>query len=156
MAQIKPIYESVDGFAELAEKIVIKYPDVFSGIEVGKIRCVAITNKDRKPGKEMYTIKGVQMPMAMDIPYRWYVVIYSSDWEELEETYKLLLLARILRGIPIDLEDEGKVNAPDYKDYDVMVETFGPNYLLKPKMKNMLEENVEWITRIEKGETDNE
>lgn len=152
MAQVKPIYEVVDEFTELAEKIVLKYPNVFSGIEVGKIRCVAITNKDRKPGKEMYAIKGVQMPLAMDIPYRWYVTLYSSDWEELGQTHKLLLVARILRGVPVDSENEGRVNAPDYKDYDIMVETFGPNYLLKANMKNILEEDVEWITRIEKEE----
>jgi len=70
MAKVKPEYEVVNEFSLLANKIIDKYPDVFYGIMVDKIRCVKIINKERPEGKnKLWELLAVKMPIRLDCPY---------------------------------------------------------------------------------------
>ncbi len=74
MAQTKPEYEVNDEFNDMASQIVDKFPEKFNHIEVGKVRCVNITNKERKEkpaGERIWNLVAVKMPMAIDCPYGW-------------------------------------------------------------------------------------
>ena len=69
MAQLKPEYEAIDEYDNIASQLVSKYPEVFGGIDCDKVRCVAITNKNRKEGKNLWEVRGVPAPISMDWPY---------------------------------------------------------------------------------------
>lgn len=144
MAQIKAEYEVVEEFDDIASKLVNKYPEVFGGIECNKIKCVGITNKERKDGKKLWEVRGVPAPISMDCAFRYYIVIYMSDWVEMDDTRRALLVASTLMAIPNEDEKEGKVNPFDMKDYATMVRTFGVDYLDKATSPNILSDDVEW------------
>ena len=143
--QQKPEYENVSEWETIASQLISKYPEVFGGIECDKIRCVAITNKERKEGKKMWEVRGVPAPISMDCPYSYYIVIYMSDWVELSEKRRSLLVASALMAIPNKEEKtEGKTNPFDMKDYATMVRTFGVDYLEDENAPDLLKDNVEW------------
>jgi hypothetical protein len=148
MAQDKPIYEAVEEFPNMANALVEKYPQVFYGIEVEKLRCVKITNKDRKPEKKMYEVQAVKMPVAMDAPYGWYITVWHNFWDAFTENQKLLLIADALHGIPSNsVQDEGKVVPCDVKEHSTMVRTFGGiDWLDDPNVKHLLNDEIKWIT----------
>jgi len=146
MSQIKPEYEAVEEFTILAKQVVDKYPDVFYGIDVNLIRCVAITNKDKPAKKErLWEIRGVQMPIRMDCSYSYYVIMYLSDWEEMDEKHKLLMISEVLCGVSKDKNEEGKVNPPDSKGWKLMQRTFKSiDYLQEADVPDILREDIEW------------
>ena len=157
MAQDKPIYEAVDEFPLLAAALVEKYPQVFYGIEVNKLRCVKVTNKDRKDDKKLYEVLAVKMPVLMDAPYGWYVTVWHNFWDGFTENQKLLLIADALQHVPSNpIEDEGKVVPCDVKAHSTMVRTFkGIDYLDDPDIPHLLKEDIEWVlnkTSVEEGE----
>jgi len=146
MAKVKPVYEVNDEFNAMAQKIVDKYPEHFSGIEVSKVCCVNIINSPRPETKnKLWEDKGVPMPIAMHCPYAWYIILYSSDWDEFGESTRLLLVSEILHSIARDEKDEGKVIPFDIKGYSSMFRTFGTiDYLEESDMPNILEEEIKW------------
>jgi hypothetical protein len=149
MAKEKPMYELVEEFSQLATGLVEKYPEVFYGIEVNKIRCVKVTNKDRDDKKQrLYEVQAVKMPVLMDAPYGWYITVWHNFWDSFTEKQKLLLVADALHHIPKNaVEDEGKVVPCDVKAHSTMVRTFkGIDYLDDPDMPHLLNEEVKWIT----------
>lgn len=149
MAQDKPIYEAVPEFAQLASALVEKYPQVFYGIDINKINCVKITNKDRSEKKQkLFEVLAVKMPVLMDAPYGWYVTIWHNFWDGFTENQKLLLVADALHHIPSNpIEDEGKIVPCDVKAHSTMVRTFkGIDYLDDPDIPHLLNEKIEWIT----------
>ena len=145
--QIKPEYQAVDEYAEIASALVAKYPEIFPAIDVSQIRCVAVTNKSRGEKKKLWTITAVGMPVRMDCPFGWYVVIFMDDWVEMGLLHRQYLVASSLCAMPADGE-EGKIFHPDLKDYAVMLRTFGVDYLDKPadEMIDLLKGDIKWIT----------
>jgi len=157
MAQLKLEYDIVDEFADIASALSAKYPEVFGGVDTTKIRCVAIINKERKDNAKMWEVKAVPMPIRMDCPYAWYVVIFLSDWAEMDEVHRQLFVADIMCSIPFDGE-EGKVVRPDLNDYSVMLRTFGVDYMDKPTadLKNLLECDIKWDYKVVAKKSDEE
>jgi len=148
MAQDKPIYEAVDEFSKLATSLVEKYPEVFYGVDINKISCVKVTNKDRKEDKKIFEVLAVKMPVLMDAPYGWYITVWHNFWDGFTENQKLLLIADALHHIPSNpAEDEGKVIPCDVKAHSTMVRTFkGIDYLDDPNVPHLLNDDVKWIT----------
>ena len=148
MAQEKPNYEVNDEFNGMAVQIVEKYSEKFDQIEVGKICCVNLTNKPRKEVEgvvdRIWKLKAVKMPEAIHNPYGWYVILNSSDWDEMSGKHKLALVADVLHGIPNDVDSEGRTNPCDTKGYLSMFNTFGIEYLDDPNIPDLLKEEVEW------------
>jgi len=144
MPQIKPEYEEVTEFPMMASKLVKKYPEVFDDLDINSIRCVAITNKERSSKKRRWEVKAVSMPIKMDCAYSYYIIIYNSDWTEMEEKNQVMLVAAALLAIPTDSSEEGKTNPFDLKDFDLMIRTFGVGYLDNDKIPNLINENVNW------------
>lgn len=147
MAQDRPEYEVVPQFNTLANQIVKKYPEVFYGVNVDTIRCTKITNKERPEKRQkLWDLIPVKMPIALDCPYVFYIVLYSSDWDALPENLKLVLIAEILHGIPKD-ETEGKVIPFDTKGYGAMFRTFGSiDYMEDSSVPHLLKEDIKWIS----------
>ena len=146
MAKDKPTYEVNEEFNEMAQKIVDKYPEHFSGIVMSEVCCVNITNPEKpKTKSQLWALKAVAQPMRMHCPYGWYVILYSSDWDEMGEPTKLLLAAEILHGIPRDESDEGKVTAFDTKGFASMYRTLGGiDYMDDAEVPHILETEIKW------------
>jgi hypothetical protein len=148
MPNVKPEFEIDNTFVQLAHQIVDKYPEAFDGIEVDKIRCAKITNKERpNASDQLWKLQAVKMPVRLDCPFAWYITLFSSDWDKLENKSKLLLVAQILFAIPTDADNEGKVNTFDSKDFAVMQRTFKTiDYLREPNMPHIIDEEINWVT----------
>jgi hypothetical protein len=144
MPQIKPEYEIVNEFSSFASSLQSRYPEIFDGVDVSKLRCVSITNKERKDTKKLWDVRPVQMPIKMDCPYNYYIVLYAKDWAELDEKHRLLLVADILQAIPTDGSDEGKILQPDLKDFAIMLRTFGVDYMDQEKVPHLINDQVTW------------
>ena len=98
-----------------------------------------------KARKKIWGVLPVKMPVRMDCPYTYYVIVHSKDWSELNEKMRLMLVADVLQSIPPD--DEGKVLQPDMKEYSVMLRTFGVDFMEKEKsVPHLLNDNVVWKT----------
>jgi len=145
MVQAAKEYEHLEEFDTIAAKVVEKYPEVFYGVNLDEIRCVSVVNKDRPEKQDkLWEVMPVKMPIKMDCKYGWYISIYSSDWHKLVEKHKKLLVASALCSIPTDDNAEGKTKPPDYKDYAVMLRTFGVDYLDKDDVPDILDEDIQW------------
>ena len=147
MAQDKPEYEVNDEFNKMATKIVDKYPEKFDSVEIDRVCCVNITNKDRKEkgsGERIWKLIAVKMPMAIHCAYGWYVVLFSQDWDEKSEKHKLLLVTEVLHGLPTDTDNEGKVYPLDTKGYHAVFNTFGLDCHDDPDIPHILNDDINW------------
>jgi len=148
MAQVEPEYEALDEFNDLAKAIVEKHSDKFAGIDLAVIAARQITNKDRsEKNNKLYEVIAVKPPIREDCKYAFYIIIHKSDWDILEKKHRLLLIAQALHAINLDENGEmveGKVNSPDMKDFSPMLRTFGPDYLVKDNVPDLLEDEIKW------------
>ena len=148
MAKQKPEYEENNEFNSMALKVSEKYPEKFNNVDVGKICCVNVTNKDRKEKEgqsdRIWKVVAVKMPVALHCEYSWYVVLHSNDWDEKSEKHKLLLVAEVLHGLPNELDGEGKVNPVDTKGYHAIFNTFGLDCHDDPSIPHLLDDDVNW------------
>lgn len=148
MAKARPDYEVNDEFNTMAKQIVSKYPEKFVNVDVDKICCVTITNKDRKQEvpetKQIWKTEAVKMPAKLHNPFNWYITVWSNDWDELEEKNRLALVAAALHSIPCDEDNEGKVNPCDTKGYYSVFATLGLDYLHSDNIPHLLNDKVEW------------
>lgn len=139
----------MDEFNQLAAKIVEKHNQKFYGIKLEEVKAVAITNKERgEKNTKLFEVMTVKPPVREDCKYAFYVIIHKSDWDVLELKHKLLLIAQALHAIPLDENgemEEGKVNAPDMKDYASMLRTFGTDYLVKDNVPDLLDDEIKWV-----------
>lgn len=150
MAQTEPEYEPLDEFNDLATKIVEKHSEKFSGIDLNIIAARQITNKDRgEKNNKLYEVLAVKPPIRPDdCKYAFYIIIHKSDWDVLEQKHRLLLIAQALHTIILDENGEmteGKVASPDMKDFASMLRTFGPDYLVKDNVPDLLEDEIKWV-----------
>lgn len=147
MAKAKPDYEVNNEFNQMAVQIVEKYPEKFNSIEVAKVCCVNITNKERKEkgaGERIWKIVAVKQPVVMHCAYGWYVVLFADDWNEKSEKHKLLLVTEVLHGLPMDEDNEGKLNPCDTKGYHAIFKTFGLDCHDDPDVPHILDEDIDW------------
>ena len=143
MAQIEPIYEEIPEFIELADKIIQKYNTEFANIDVTKLVCVGITNKERsEKKKQLWDMKPITAPISMFCSKEYVVVFYRKDWDSMDEKYRLLAVADVLCSIPPG--GGGAVTPMDYKDHSMMLRTFGVDYLDNPKAPDILATDVNW------------
>ena len=156
MPQIKPEYELVKEFADIASALVERHPSMFGGIDIGRVRCFAIMNKKRKDDKVLWEIKAVGMPMLIDCPFAWYYTIYMGDWAEMSDKHRQHLVADMLFAIPKDGE-EGKINRFDMKDFSVMLRSFGTDYLQNSpdELTDLLSGDVKWVYTVD-GDNDSD
>jgi hypothetical protein len=149
MAQTPPEYSALDEFMDLAKQLVEKHSEKFYGIDLEVVAARQITNKDRgEKNNKLYEVMAVKPPVREDCKYAFYIIIHQSDWNILEKKHKLLLIAQSLHSISLDENgdmEEGKLNAPDMKDFSSMLRTFGPDYLVKDNVPDLLDDEVKWI-----------
>ena len=149
MSQIKPIYAEVKEFKKIAKDVLKNTAEIFPSVDedefVDNIKVVAITNKQRKEGKELVNIKGVPNPVRMFCSCAYVVEMYLDDWSELDDVQREWLVLSILKRIPTDSEKEGKVLPLDYKDDGLIVRTVGPDWVNKGDLPSLTKANtIDW------------
>jgi len=145
MAQTPAEYQTLPEITEIMKTIVSINSTHFSGVDVDVVRAYAITNKDRsEKQKKMWDLKSVPMPIKLDCPYSYYVIVYLSDWDSMLQWQKGMLVLDMIHALPNGLDDEGKVNPMDLKDYSPMIRTFGADYLLKQPKTDILSDPIKW------------
>ena len=150
MAQIKPMYANVTEFEKIVKDVIANAPELFPAIDedefVDNIKVVAITNKERKEGKELVKVKGVPQPIRMFCSCSYVVEMYLKDWQKLDENQREWLVLYILRRIPTDGDQEGKVMPIDYKDDSVIVRTVGPDWIENEDLPSISKSKtaIEW------------
>lgn len=143
MAKIKPEYQDLPEFVEILTKIVDLYPDVFPDIEPEMIAAVQITNKPRPESRNhVWDLKPIGAPITLFCPKRYFVIVYSSDWEIFDEEHKAAVVADVL--FSISPEGEGKTIPFDKKDHSIMLRTLGVDYMNESVIPNILGGNVKW------------
>jgi len=150
MAQVKPVYAEVTEFEKIAKDVIAASAEIFPAIDedefVEDIKVVAITNKERAEGKDLVKVRGVPQPMRMFSSCSYVVEMYLKDWQKLDETQREWLVLYILRRIPTDGDQEGKVLPVDYKDDSVIVRTVGPDWIENEDLPSITKSKsaIEW------------
>ena len=150
MAQIKPVYAEVTEFEKIAKDVIANATELFPAIDedefVENIKVVAITNKERKDGKDLVKVKGVPQPIRMFSSCSYVVEMYLKDWQKFDDVQREWLVLYILRRIPTDGDQEGKVLPVDYKDDSVIVRTVGPDWLDSEDLPSISKskKEIEW------------
>jgi hypothetical protein len=143
MAKIKPEYEELPEFIEILEKIVELYPSVFPNIDPEQIAAVQITNKPRPESRsQVWDLKAVNPPLTIFCPKRYFVTLYTSDWEVFSEEHKAAVVSDVLFSISPELD--GKIVPFDKKDHSVILRTLGVDYMNEGRIPNILSGDVKW------------
>lgn len=143
MAQVEPVYDEIPEFADIADKLIAKYPSEFGNIDVAKIACVGITNKTRgEKKKQIWDIRPIRPPVSMFCPKEYIVVFFQHDWDSLGDVHRSLIVADVLCSIPPD--GKGTIQPMDYKDHSKMLRTFGVDYMDRNDVPDILSKDIDW------------
>ena len=141
--QVKPTWEEVPEFVQLAAKMIEKYPDKFGGIDVSWIVAYGVTNKERPDSKaKLYEMSGEGEPESFTNSKMYFVKMFMQDWEGRSEAGKLLIVASALARI--DPDSPGKVGPLDYRDQNIMVKTFGADWQDKGDIPHLLNDKIDF------------
>ena len=144
MAQVKAMYEELKEFNELAAKIIKKQNGHIGYVDVSKIKCFAVNNKERPESKRMWEVQVVKTPISLDFSeIAYYVTVYLSDWAEFSDKQKQYLVMDVLHSIPADVEE--KVNTFDLKGFRTMIVTHGVDFMENAdNLPDLVTEDVTW------------
>lgn len=145
MPQVKPVWTEIEEYSGMVEKLVAKYPEKFAHIAPGWIVCYT-SNKD-KPDKKAkpYDMAGEPEPMSFTNSKRYFVMFHQGEWEKRSEEAQLALVFSALLRIPEDEASSGKVGPLDYRDQNLMVRTFGPDWQMRGSIPHLLNDDVAFV-----------
>jgi hypothetical protein len=142
MAKVKPTYEDVAEFADISTKLISKYPDKFEHVDIDRVKCRAINNKDRAEKGKYWELKAIPEFALPDCPYSYYVIIFLKDWVEFSDKIKNRLVCDILWSIP---DEEGKVKSFDLRAHAPMVRAMGVDFMEDDNGLDPLIDDINWI-----------
>lgn len=144
MANTAPSWAEIKEFNQFATKIITKYPERFSKIDPELLVGYACTNKDKPEAskKPPYELKGSTEPESFTNTKKYFFTVFLSDWEGRSEESKLAIVFAALSRIDPDDPESGKVLPYNYRDQDVMVRTFGPDWHLRGSLPNLLSGDI--------------
>lgn len=143
MAKIKPEYEELAEFNEIAEKLISLYPNVFPDVDAKQIAAVQVINKSRPEKKsQVWDLKPIVPPVTLFCSKLYFITVYSSDWEAFSEKHKAAVVADVL--LTISPEGEGKTVPFDKKDHSIILRTLGIDYMDNGDIPDLLQGKVDW------------
>jgi len=141
VAQIKPIWTESEEFMSMAAKLVEKYPERFSEIDVDQIIAYSCMNKDRPDGKtKPFDINGTSPPESFTNSKTYFVKMYNDVWERSHQQKLALVFSALSR---IDTSNPGKVKPLDYADQEEMVNNFGAHWHERGDLPDLLAGDVD-------------
>lgn len=139
--QVKPTWEEISEFNQLAAKLIEKYPEKFGSIDVSRIVAYGCTNKERPDKKaKLYEMTGEIEPESFTNTKIYFIKMFMEDWSGRDEAGRLLIVASALARIDPDVP--GKVGPLDYRDQNIMVKTFGADWQDRGDLPNLLKDKV--------------
>ena len=143
MSQIIPEFEKLSEWTDIAKRIVEKYPERYAHVNVDKIVAYIVTNKDDADSARPYEMQTDKLPMRLSNPYDYFIWFKSPGmWHDKPQNIKSALVVSALERI--DADNPFAVLPLDYRDQCSMVRTFGVDWFDNPKIKDVLEENVQF------------
>lgn len=142
MAKVKPTYEDVDEFTDIATKLIRKYPDKFDHVDIDRVKCRAINNKARTEKGKYWELKAIPEYALPDCPYSYYVIIFLQDWVEMLDKIRNRLVCDVLWSIP---DEEGKVKSFDLKAHAPMIRAMGVDFMEDDNGPDPLVDNINWV-----------
>jgi len=130
--------------ADIMEKHLRAYPEVFEGFDVNEIVCFHYKGKEdtRRPLK----IKPVRDPFDMLVDKVYIIQVADATWNEMTPTQRHLAVFHTMCAIPEGAFDKesreyGKVKKPDYELFAEEFAAAGgvPNWMENPEAKDPLE-----------------
>lgn len=114
----------------IAIKITDKFPNVFEGLDLAKIRFI---RKLSGTSKRVGELKACAFPYDIDCPYAYYIIVENSKWKEMSESQQVLSIMHLLYGIAPGGTDESSSNYAkcrrhDVKDFNVVLAAAGGRY----------------------------
>lgn len=145
MPQVKPVWTEIEEFSQMVDKLVAKYPEKFAHINPEWL--IAYESNKEKPEKKAkpYDMAGEPEPMAFTNSKRYFVMFHQGEWEARSEEGKLALVFSALLRIPEKDPESGKVGPLDYRDQNLMVRTFGPDWQMRGQIPHLLNEDIAFV-----------
>ena len=160
MAQNPKSYTRVPEAEELIKELCKKYPDVLWCVKPENITVLGVENKKRgKATKDLARIKvinGVQRAILKinDINIKYCLELYWLDWNVWTSELKQWVIMDMLMAITADAD---KVNKPDIRDYKIIVDAVGANWMSEDaKLPNLLDTVVKFDLDLRPGLEDDE
>lgn len=115
---------------DIATKLIDKYPKVFDGLDLTRVRFVRnMASASRVAGE----VKPCSFPYDIDSPYAYYIIINNSYWKSLSEAQQTLAVMHLIYAIAPGGTDETSTNYArtrrhDIKDYNLIMAAAGGRY----------------------------
>lgn len=137
-------WAEIPEFTNLVEKLIAKYPERFSSIEPDWFVAYGCVNKERPKdsSKPPYDIEGETEPKSFTNTKKYFITVFQNDWDGRSEESKIAIVFAALSRIDQDNPQSGKILSYNYKDQDVMVRTFGPDWHLRGRLPNLLKDEI--------------
>ena len=147
MAQIKPEWEEISEFLNMAKKVIEKYPDEVGHADPDALIAYKCTNKTKPESKtKLYEMKGQAEPEAFTNQKKYFVKMYHDVWDNMDESNRLLLIFSALKRIDAENPESGKVSGCDMHDQSFMARTFGVDWATRSDVPNILNDKIRLIT----------
>lgn len=128
MAKTEKVYSRVDEAEDMIKKICQKHPDVLWCVRPENVAVYGVENKERPEScrivAKIKSVKGVEKAVMQDnnIPIRYIINIYWSDWNSWKETKKQWILFHELLHIHHEI---GKTVKHDCEDFRIILDKIG-------------------------------
>lgn len=160
MARTSRTYEVMQEANNKIKELIQKYPDVFWAVRPEQVTVYGVNNSERTDKAVeknptwavLRNIKGVEKAAFQDnqIPIRYIIELYASDWNLWNENIRLCVLAEKLLEIT---SDPDKKNSPDCVGFNLFFDAIGINWNKRDPatVPHLLQQDVEFDLNLRPG-----
>jgi len=165
MGNTEKTYSRVTEAEEIIKKLCEKQPDVLWCVKPDMVAVLGIENKQRPEKNKVLAkikpVKGCEKAILQinNIPIRYVIEIFYSDWSEWKERKRQWILFHELLHIHSEI---GKTIKHDIADFKILVDKAGVNWLESDKLPDLVNDDVKFdlelrpsLTDIGEDESDN-
>lgn len=165
MGNTEKTYSRVTEAEEIIKKLCEKQPDVLWCVKPDMVAVLGIENKQRPEKNKVLAkikpVKGCEKAILQinNIPIRYVIEIFYSDWNEWKERKRQWILFHELLHIHSEI---GKTIKHDIADFKILVDKAGVNWLESDKLPDLVNDDVKFdlelrpsLTDIGEDESDN-
>jgi len=141
------VYSRVKEAEEMVKQLCEKQPDVLWCVRPQMIAVYGIENKERSEKNttlaKIKPVKGCEKAVLQDnnIPVRYILEIYWSDWKEWDEKKRQWILLHELLHIHSEV---GKTIKHDCEDFKLVLDKVGVNWVNSKDLPNLILEDVKF------------
>jgi len=147
MANTEKVYSRVTDAEEMIKKICQKQPDVLWCVRPEMVAVYGVENKERPETcnveAKIKPVKGVEKAVLQDnnIPIRYIINLYWSDWREWKETKRQWVLFHELLHIHHEI---GKTVKHDCEDFRIILDKIGVHGYDADNLPNLVDGDVKF------------